>query len=108
MRRAAKTDDNHMELIRAFRKAGFSVADTSKLGKGFPDIVIARNLHTACVEIKDGKKPPSARKLTGDERKFRDNWMGAYFVVKSIYDVVTVTRNWPDHVFIGFALEIED
>ena len=85
-------DSNHGEVADAFRALGFSVADTSRLGSGFPDLVIARRGRTAVVEVKDGDKPPSARKLTEDELKFRDGWTGEYFVVEGIDDVEKVAK----------------
>src|SRR5574338_1305886 len=98
MRRRARTDGNHTEIRTAFRKLGYSVADTSRVGDGFPDLVISLADITALVEVKDGQKPPSARKLTPDEKDFRAKWKGLYFVVESLDDVVRVnsrmTREW--------------
>jgi hypothetical protein len=94
MRRAARTDANHSEIIGMLRKLGFSVADTSRLGSGFPDCVIAKHGHTALVEIKDGRKPPSQRLLTEDEQAFRDSWKGQYFVVMSGGDVEILARRF--------------
>jgi hypothetical protein len=94
MRRAARTDANHGEIVTTFRKMGFSVADTSRLGDGFPDCVIARNGLTALVEIKDGTKPPSKRELTPDEIIFRDAWKGKYYIVESEADALYVGSNW--------------
>lgn len=42
MRRAAKTDDNQKEIVAAFRRLGFTVAVTSALGQGFPDLVVGK------------------------------------------------------------------
>jgi hypothetical protein len=94
MRRAARTDANHGEIIKTFRNMGFSVADTSRLGDGFPDCVIARNGLTAMVEIKDGTKPPSERELTPKEIIFRDKWRGDYYVVESEQDALVIGRTW--------------
>ena len=94
MRRAARVDRNHSEVINAFRAYGFSVADTSRLGGGFPDCVIAKSGRTAVIEIKDGKLPPSARKLTEAEERFRSDWLGRYEVVESLDDVDEVVRTW--------------
>lgn len=85
-------DANHAEIAAAFRQLGYSVADTSRLGNGFPDLVVARSGRTVLVEVKDGAKPPSARKLTPDEQQFRDAWRGDYVVVESLTDVEKVAR----------------
>ncbi len=94
MRRRARVDANHGEIIRAFRKFGFSVADTSRLGAGFPDLVIARSKRTAVCEVKDGTKVPSARRLTAPEAIFKDEWKGTYLIVESLDDVLSVVKSW--------------
>lgn len=86
MRRAAKVDDNHQEIIKEFKRLGWSVFNVSQL-KNCCDLVVAKELYTVAVEVKDGLKPPSARKLSVGEIKFRDNWNGAYMVVLSKEDV---------------------
>lgn len=83
MRRAAKVDANHSEIVAALRHVGASVADASKLGGGFPDLVVGFRGRTWLLEVKDGSKPPSARKLTPDQVAFRDGWRGHYAVVNS-------------------------
>ena len=94
MRRAARVDRNHGEIIKAFRKLGFSVADTSKLGAGFPDLVIAFAKRTALVEVKDGTKVPSARVLTKPEADFRADWKGTYLIAESLDDVTAIAKSW--------------
>jgi hypothetical protein len=39
---------------------------------------------TLLLEIKDGAKPPSARQLTDDERKWHAEWRGHADVVDSV------------------------
>ena len=82
MRRAARVDANHKEFITKLRKCkGYSVHDTSRLGDGFPDIVVgAYAKYTVLVEIKDPKKPSSARKLTEKEIEFKEKTMTNYIV----------------------------
>ena len=41
MRRAAKVDSNHHDIVKAYRKGGWSVYSTAQLGDGFPDLVVA-------------------------------------------------------------------
>lgn len=88
MRRAARTDSNHREILDAFRRCGYSVADTSQLGDGFTDAVVARDMDTTLVEIKDGTKPPSKQKLTGDQEKFHAGWKGRIVIIRSVDDVL--------------------
>ena len=84
MRRAAKVDANHGEVISALRRAGCTVHDTSRLGGGFPDCIVSTPAGTLLlVEIKDGAKPPSARQLTPAEAEFSRLWGGHYVVAES-------------------------
>lgn len=84
-RRAARVDSNHAEVIRALRAAGVLVKDTSRLGDGFGDAVaLNRRLdRLRIIEIKDGAKPPSARRLTPAEEEFHRDWCGHVAVVTS-------------------------
>lgn len=70
MRRAAKVDENHSEIVRVLRKMGAMVVDCSRMGQGFPDLNVVYRYIIAYVEIKDGSKSPSARKLTPDQVAF--------------------------------------
>jgi Holliday junction resolvase len=88
MRRAAKTDANQQQVVKDLRKLGFSVAVTSSLGKGFPDLVLGKANKNYLVELKDGNKPPSARKLTPDEEVFIDGWRGRVIVAISTEDIL--------------------
>ena len=40
MRRAARKDDNHNEIVRAFIGVGAVVIDLSGVGDGVPDILV--------------------------------------------------------------------
>jgi hypothetical protein len=87
VRRAARVDSNHAEIVACFRKLGWSVLDISQL-KNCADIIAARDGITFVIEIKDGTKPPSARKLTAGEQSFKDRWRGRYALIQSIGDVL--------------------
>lgn len=86
-RRAAKVDDNQSEVVALFRKLGWTVLIISQL-KNCCDIIISKNGRTVAVEIKDGAKPLSKRKLSDGEVKFRDNWQGEYALIETQEDVV--------------------
>ncbi|KKL82371.1 hypothetical protein LCGC14_1985420 [marine sediment metagenome] len=84
MRLDARTDANQNEIVQALRDVGASVAITSALGKGFVDLVAGYRGINYLIEIKDGSKPPSARRLTPDEQEFHDLWRGAVIVVNDV------------------------
>ena len=95
MRVRARRDDNHTDIVGTFKACHCSVLDTASLGNGAPDLVVAlkKNI-TLLIEIKDGKKPPSARRLTPDELKFRDNWKGEYRIIESVDDVLALLKEF--------------
>lgn len=82
--RAKRRDDNHAEIRDALRKIpGVKVADTASLGDGFPDLCVGYMGKNFLLEIKDGSKIPSARKLTAEEQKWHDEWRGHVAVVEN-------------------------
>lgn len=85
MRRAARKDKNHNEIVRALRDAGYLVHETHQLGGGFPDIVVA-GIDRRCgtrrvwlVEIKD-----RTGRLTPDEQAFCALWGEYVAIVRTI------------------------
>ena len=87
MRRAAKVDDNHKKLVNALRKTGGSVLSLAAHGQGCPDVLFGFGGRTFLLEFKDGEKPPSARKLTPAQVKFRQEWKGDYTLIETLADV---------------------
>ena len=65
------------------RRLGWSVLDLADAGDGVPDYVVGKPGLAVLVEVKDGNKIPSKRKLTEKEQKVRDNWDGPYIVALS-------------------------
>ena len=55
MRRAAKVDGNHGEIVRALRRVGCAVLDLSRLGGGVPDLLVRRGRVWTLLEIKTPK-----------------------------------------------------
>lgn len=86
-----KTDRNHKEIIDKCRTiSGLSVFSTHSIGKGFPDIVIGYKSKNYLIEIKDGEKPQSQRKLTKDEVIFFENWNGQVDIANNFDDVKNI------------------
>lgn len=90
MRKRARKDDNHHDIANVFIKAGASVLDMSQLGDGAPDIAVGYRNQNIFIEIKDGSKPPSKRKLTPDEVEFQQTWQGRYEVVKNTDEALKI------------------
>lgn len=100
-RRAAKTDANQAKVVEHLRRAGLSVAVTSMVGNGFPDLVVAGYgavaftgkkfyipTKTVLVELKNPDMPKSGQKLTDAEIKFMDNWKGIYIKATTAEEII--------------------
>jgi hypothetical protein len=88
-----RTDANQTEIVKAFRRIGALVAVTSPLGSGFPDLVVGRpGGGLKLVELKDGSKPPSARRLTDDEKRFHALWGEHVVIVESLEDAIALVQ----------------
>jgi Holliday junction resolvase len=77
---AKRIDSNQNSIVKALRDHGAFVRVVTQ-GDGIPDILCAYKGQTALIEVKDGDKPPSARKLTTAEQKFFDEWTGGILVI---------------------------
>ena len=58
------------------------------VGKGCPDLLCGVRGTNLLVEIKDGQKVPSARKLTPDEAAWHQSWRGQVAIVESVDDAL--------------------
>ena len=88
MRKRARVDDNQHEIVNALRDIGASVLSLATIGGGCPDLVVGYRGTNYLLEVKDGGKSPSKRKLTKDEENFINNWRGRVAVVYSIDDAI--------------------
>jgi hypothetical protein len=91
-RRAAKVDANQRVIVDVLRANGASVTHTHQIGKGFPDIVVGYRGNNYLMEIKDGDKAPSQRKLTPDEEAWHLGWRGTVNIVDSPERALEVIR----------------
>lgn len=84
MRRAAKVDANQTEIVKALRQVGASVQSLASTGKGCPDLLVGFRGVNWLLEIKDGQKVKSARKLTDDQVVWHQTWRGKVYIVESV------------------------
>lgn len=86
--RGKRVDANQESVVSALRKAGCKVYVSSSFGEGFPDLIVGtyhkHRREILLFEVKDGDKPPSARKLTKPQEAFFKEWEGLpVYVVES-------------------------
>lgn len=75
MRRAARIDANHVAVVEALQAVGCRVVSLAAMGKGLADLLVLNpRKRLILLEVKDGSKPPSKRKLTPDQVKFHGAW----------------------------------
>jgi hypothetical protein len=90
--RANRTDANQASIVRALRAAGASVQPLNVVKAGCPDVLVGWQGRNYLLELKDGTKPQSARKLTPDEEQWHRNWKGTVATVISVEEAMRVCR----------------
>lgn len=83
MRRAAKVDSNHAEIVEALRKIGASVQSLAPVGNGCPDVLVALRGAMFLLEIKHGKGKPNE-----DQRRWHIEWRAPVHVVYGVEDAL--------------------
>lgn len=81
-------DANQPQIVDALRRCGCTVHVTSRVGGGFPDLVVGFRGQNFMLEIKDGSKSPSRRRLTREQERWHGLWRGAVLVVESVEDAL--------------------
>jgi hypothetical protein len=79
---ANRRDKTHSLVIEALRAYGWTVRDTSRVGQGFPDLLIAKRGRTVLVEIKT-----STGRLKEVQKVFLMEWPGEWAILTSLDDV---------------------
>lgn len=91
MRRAARRDTGEQDIIKAMREVGAYVKAVND--EGLFDLLVSYRGETLLIEVKDGAKPPSARRLTEAEQKFHDEWPGSnLYIINSVEEALSLLR----------------
>lgn len=93
MRRNPRKDANHSAVVKALEMVGCNVQDLAAVGEGCPDLLIGiptvRAL--AFVEIKDGDKAPSERRLTEPQQRWHARWHGyPVHIIESVSEALAI------------------
>jgi len=95
MRYAFRKDDNESVIVKALRNAGayvYQLHVPCDLLVGYTNPK-SGNKYSLLLEVKDGKKPPSDRKLTKAEQEFFNEWTGGLLaIVESVDDALAILK----------------
>lgn len=83
MRRAARIDNVHTEIVDALRKMGASVQSLAGIGHGCPDLLVGYQGRDYVIEVKTKKGT-----LTEAELEWATAWKGRHRILRSVEDVV--------------------
>lgn len=89
----ARTDANQQEIVNSLRKHGASVISLAAVGDGCPDLLVGYKGINYLLEVKDGSKVPSQKKLTKDQLKFFETWKGQAVKVESVDEALSVLQS---------------
>lgn len=85
-----RRDTTHKAVKEAFEKDGCTVADTSQLGGGCPDMFVADPEGvTFPVEVKSGKG-----NISGAQVAFAQHWNGPVYVVRDVETARSTLKYW--------------
>jgi hypothetical protein len=93
VRRRAKVDEKHPEIVQALRGSGYKVLSLARVGGGCPDLLVGKGTRILLMEV---KAPPGPRggasakgqKLNAAQEKFREEWAPMVRVVRSAEDAL--------------------
>ena len=85
MRRAAKIDANHAEIVDVLRAAGCSVQSLGAVGSGCPDLLVGVAGKNVLLEVKQ-----PGEKLNNVQKPWHAQWRGTAHVVWTLQDALMV------------------
>lgn len=93
MRRAARRDDNEKLIVDALERVGCLVQKLTQ-GDGVPDLLVGvPSGKLIVIEVKDGDKVPSAKRLTEKEFAWHQRWARyPVFIVENVEQAVKASR----------------
>jgi len=95
--RARKKDDNHDEIVNIFRVCGARILETYMIADcGFDFMALLRQ-RCYVVEVKDGNKPLSHRKLTVNEKIAQEYWGDNYYILETVDQTIKIVQKLYQH-----------
>ncbi len=85
-----KPDANQQDIVDALRQVGARVYDASRVGEGFPDLIVGYRQCLFLLEVKT-----STGKLNRVQKKFHAEWNGYIHIVRSPEEALKVIGATP-------------
>ena len=92
MRHRAKIDDNQPAIVKALKQIGCNVQSLAACGNGVPDLLLGYRGQNILLEVKDGDKTASRKKLTPDQIVWHALWRGQVAVVETPDEALEVVK----------------
>jgi len=83
-----KVDANQTAVVKVARQLGATVESLATIGRGCPDLLLGYRGKNYLVEVKDGTKSPSRRKLLEAQERWHVSWNGNVVTVTSTHDLI--------------------
>ena len=83
MRRRARVDMNHAEIVDALRRIGCSVQSLASVGDGCPDLLVGYGGRNVLLEVKAPKGRPTSDQMTWGAR-----WPGQLGIVRTVEEAI--------------------
>lgn len=98
-----KADDNQATIVAALREQGCFVQPMSAVGQGVPDLLVGYQGYWNVLEVKDGDKTISKRKLTVAQQDWllRVQNRAPVYVVETVEDAIEAINNHPRPAWCG-------
>jgi hypothetical protein len=90
MRYASRADGNQGSIVNGLRAAGASVEHLTRMGEGWPDLLVGWKGKNFLLEIKnpdsrhDGAKSGRSGETARRQREWYENWRGQVEVIRSL------------------------
>lgn len=90
MRRNARVDANHKQIVDELRQIGASVVSLAPMGRGVPDLLVGYRGVNFLFEVKHKKG-----ELTADQTEFIAMYRGAVHVIRSSDEAIALLQGQP-------------
>ena len=92
MSHKAGLDANHRAIVAVLEQMGCSVLSLAAVGGGVPDLLVGCSGVNLLMELKDGSKAPSRRRLRKTQVAFLEAWRGQRCVVLSVGEAIAIVN----------------